>query len=184
MPYCFFCESCAEYGLFCWTAVYLVPLNPRATLSAEEVQHTLKQVCGLISAEDINRSVSVFAFVDSISAMRFSSTVKKRFQKDISVDDLTQCSTIQEQARVLDSRQVRTTEAIQKRLEPPSVEGMAHCSGQMTKASQTGERAETFLERLGLPWNDVEDVIPAPETVASNLDTKGYALPDVQIMIG
>ena len=45
----FFCESCAEYGLFCWTAVCLdcpfVPLNPRATLSAEEVQHLLKQVC-------------------------------------------------------------------------------------------------------------------------------------------
>lgn len=96
----FFCENCAEYGPFCWTAVYpdcpFVPLNPRATLSAEEVQHMLKQVCGLISAEDINRSVSVFAFVDSISAMRFSSTVKKRFQEDISVDDLTQCSTIQE----------------------------------------------------------------------------------------
>lgn len=45
----FFCENCAEYGLFCWTAVYLdcpfVPLHPRATLSAEEVQHMLKQVC-------------------------------------------------------------------------------------------------------------------------------------------
>ena len=74
-----------------------------------------------------------------------------------------QYSTIQEQAGVLDSRQVRTTEAIQKRLEPPSVEEMAHCSGQMTKASQTEEWAETFLERLGLSWNDVEDVIPAPD---------------------
>lgn len=31
----FFRENCAEYALFCWTAVYLdcpfVPLNPRAT---------------------------------------------------------------------------------------------------------------------------------------------------------
>lgn len=95
--------------------------------------------------------------------MRFSSAIKKRFQKDISVDDLMQYSTIQEQARVLDSRQVRTTEAIQKRLEPPSVEEMAHCSRQMTKASQTEERAKTFLEGLGLSWNDVEDVIPAPD---------------------
>jgi hypothetical protein len=42
-----------------------------------------------VAAEDINRSVSVFTFVGSISAMRFSSAVKKRFQKDISVDDLT-----------------------------------------------------------------------------------------------
>lgn len=100
------------------------------------------------------------------------------------MNDLTQCSTIQEQARVLGSRQVRTTEAIQKRLEPSSVEDTAHCSEKMTKASQTGERAKTFLERLGLSWNDVEDVIPAPETAASNLDTKGYASPDVQIMIG
>ena len=79
------------------------------------------------------------------------------------MDGLTQYSTIQEQARALDSHQVRTTEAIQKRLEPPSVEDMAHCSGQMTEASQTEERAKTFLERLGLSWNDVEDVIPAPD---------------------
>jgi len=33
----------------------------------------------------------------------------------------------------------------------------------MTKASQTEERAKTFLERLGLSWDDVEDVIPAPD---------------------
>ena len=127
-----------------------------------------------VAAEDINRSVSVFTFVDSISAMRFSSAVKKRFQKDISVDNLTQYSTIQEQARVLNSRQVRTTEVIQKRLEPSSVEDMAHCSGQMIKASQTEERAKTLLERLSLSWNDVKDVIPASETATSNLDTKGY----------
>ncbi|OCL08500.1 acetyl-CoA synthetase-like protein, partial [Glonium stellatum] len=45
----FFCENCAEYALFCWAAVYMecpfVPINPRATFSAEEVQHMLKQVC-------------------------------------------------------------------------------------------------------------------------------------------
>lgn len=40
---------------------------------------------------------------------------------------------------------------------------MAYFSGQMTKASQIEERAKTFLERLGLSWNDVEDVIPAPD---------------------
>ena len=53
----FFCENRAEYGLFCWTAVYLdypfVSLNPRATLSAEEVQHLLKQVCpGVIAVTE------------------------------------------------------------------------------------------------------------------------------------
>lgn len=42
-----------------------------------------------VAAEDINCSVSVFTFVGSISAMRFYSAVKKRSQKDISVDDLT-----------------------------------------------------------------------------------------------
>lgn len=53
----FFCENRAEYGLFYWTAVYLdcpfVSLNPRATLSAEEVQHLLKQVCpGVIAVTE------------------------------------------------------------------------------------------------------------------------------------
>ena len=134
-----------------------------------------------VAVEDINCSVSAFTFVNGINAMRFFSAVKKKFQKDISVDGLTQCSTIQEQARAWDLHQVRTTEAIQKRLEPPSIEDMAHCSGQMTKVSQTEERAKTFLERLGLSRNNVEDVILAPNvsyiylrTATSNLDTKGY----------
>ncbi|OCL05845.1 hypothetical protein AOQ84DRAFT_379189 [Glonium stellatum] len=95
--------------------------------------------------------------------MRFSGAVKKRLQKDISVDDLTLYPSIQEQARVLDSRPVRNTETVQRRLGPPSVEDMTHCSGQTNKALQTEGRAKVLLKKLGLSWNDVEDIIHAPD---------------------
>ena len=70
----FFCDNCAEYGLFCWTAVYLdcpfVSLNPRATLSAEEVQHLLKQVCPgviVVTEETVASDIEIDAHNELVS---------------------------------------------------------------------------------------------------------------------
>lgn len=52
------------------------PIVQDSGYSTEDVAAELWSNISGVAVEDINRSVSVFAFVDSISAMRFSCAIK------------------------------------------------------------------------------------------------------------
>lgn len=139
--------------------------------STEDVLSELwSQVSG-VASENIDRKVSVFTFVDSITTMSFSSAVRKQLEKDISVSDVAQNPTIQEQAQLLDSRATfPVTSEVTKRTGPPTAYDMAHCHGDESSAARTQDLATPFLTKLGLNWaRDVEDVIPAPDTLTAYL---------------
>lgn len=140
------------------------------TISTEDILSELwSQVSG-VASENMDRNASVFNFVDSITTMRFSGGVRKRLEKDISVQDIVQNPTIQKQAHLLDYRGTIAANFVAKRIEPPTAEDMAHCHGDEAVAAQTRDLAATFLKKLGLNWEkDVEDVIPAPDTLTTYL---------------
>lgn len=127
------------------------------------------QVSG-VTPENIDRNASVFGFVDSITTMRFSSVVRKQLKKDISVSDIAQNPSIIEQAQLLDSRGTVTRNVVKRRTGPPTAQDMAHCNGDETLAAQTKDLTATLLTKLSLSWDkDVEDVIPAPDTLTAYL---------------
>ncbi len=98
--------------------------------------------------------------------MRFSSAVRKRLQKDITVTEVGRHTTVQDQARLLVSRQVITSSSTEKRAGAPTAAEMVHCHGHGSKEFHTRELALPLLAILGLGWDsDVEDVIPAPDTL-------------------
>jgi aryl carrier-like protein len=119
-----------------------------------------------VTASTIDPKASVFTFADSITMMRLSSSVKKQLHKDLSVDDITKHPSIDEQAVLLDGRQVRTSiEPLTARLGPPTTSEMAHCQESDAKAADTKKVALDMLRKLSLSWSDdVEDVFPAPDT--------------------
>lgn len=125
------------------------------------------QVSG-IDPEKIDATTEVLTFVDSITIMRFSGAVRKRLQKDITVTEVGRYTNVQEQARLLDSREVIAGSAVEKRVGAPTAAEMVHCQDDKSKEYHTRKLAMPLLTKLGLDWdNDVEDVFPAPGTISS-----------------
>lgn len=140
------------------------------TLPTEDILSELWSKVSGVAPGNIDRNASVFSFVDSITTMRFSSGVRKRLEKDISVSDIVQNPTIQDQAQLLNFRGTITANVVNKRIGPPTAQSMAHCNGDETLAAQTHDLAAELLKKLGLSWTkDVEDVIPAPDTLTTYL---------------
>ncbi|KAH8594515.1 hypothetical protein B0O99DRAFT_483605, partial [Bisporella sp. PMI_857] len=124
------------------------------------------QVSGL-STDNINKLTDVLTFVDSITIMRFSGSVRKRLMKDITVTEVSEYSTIQEQARLLDSRDSITVQLGQKPKGAPAAADMVFCEGNEVIANHIRELALPLLSKLSLNWDqDVEDVIPVPDTLS------------------
>ncbi|PGH10975.1 hypothetical protein AJ79_05126 [Helicocarpus griseus UAMH5409] len=138
---------------------------PQLSKSTEDTLASIWSEVSGLNSDSIDRKVSIFRYVDSITTMRFSSAVRKKLQKTLSVDDVIRHPSIEDQAKILNSRSALSSEVIQQRMGPPTVEDMVHCAGQTSKAERTQQLATPLLQRLGLTWDeDVEDVFPAPDT--------------------
>jgi hypothetical protein len=139
--------------------------TPLDTMTTEAVLlESWSNVSG-VPVSSIDVRASVLAFADSITMMRLSMLVKKRLQKDLTVDDVMKNSNIHEQAELLDSRSVSSGSGPKNhRSGPPTADDMVHCNGDPSVAVTTEQVIGSFLQRLNLSWNDVEDVFPAPDT--------------------
>lgn len=131
----------------------------------EILTYLWSQVSGAPS-ETLGQVDDILKFVDSITIMRFSGLVRKTLKKDISVPDVMQNPSIKSQATLLDARSIIVGNIIDKRSGPPKAQHMAHCRGDSEIADYTQQLSEPLLHRLNLSWDDdVEDVIPAPDTL-------------------
>jgi hypothetical protein len=118
-----------------------------------------------VPVPSVRAHASVLDFADSITTMRLSTLVKKQLKKDLTVDDVAKYPSIHEQAELLDSRLVSaSSNLLNGRSGPPTANDMVHCDGAPTGTIRTRDLTAPFLARLGLTWNDVEDVFPAPDT--------------------
>ncbi|KAF2691650.1 acetyl-CoA synthetase-like protein [Lentithecium fluviatile CBS 122367] len=126
-----------------------------------------------VPASSIDPLASVFSFADSITTMRLSTLVKQQLQKDLTVDDVVQHPSIHEQANLLDSRPASSGSGQQnQRPGPPNTDDIVHANGDPSQVVATERLATPLLKRLGLRWDDVEDVFPAPDTSFIYLNRK------------
>jgi len=131
----------------------------------EELLQIWKMVSG---AEGLEPTTALESFADSLMAMLVSGMIKKRLGKDITVESLKRCESIEDQARLVDQTQSIEAAGLPSsstRDGPPDVLDLAHAEGKQEVHARTKARVTEALEKLdlGLNWDDVEDVIPFPD---------------------
>lgn len=100
---------------------------------------------------------------DSLMVLQFTSQVVKRLDKSIASNEVYANRTIQQQARLLDSRRSKkskTSQGLPKRSGPPSVAEVVHLDGDRAAYERTKRVAEHALSDFGMSWEDVEDILP------------------------
>ncbi|KAG4428194.1 hypothetical protein IFR05_016322 [Cadophora sp. M221] len=141
-------------------------ISPGSQSTEDILVDIWSQVSG-ISAEKISKEAGVLKFVDSITIMRFSRSVRKVLKKDISVTDVIHNTSVQKQAALLEIRSTIARSKIQKRSGPPTAHDMAHFHGEISEAIGVQQLTGSLLAKLDLTWEqDVEDVMPAPDTLS------------------
>ncbi|KAK0099513.1 hypothetical protein ONS96_008351 [Cadophora gregata f. sp. sojae] len=116
-----------------------------------------------LPAGTLTPQTSVHDWADSLILARFSASLLRDSGLLISLSELAEHATIEQQARFLSSR--GTTEAsfadiVPKRDGPPTIDDVAHVHGDEVRYQKTIKLCNETLAPLGLDWNDVQDVIP------------------------
>ncbi|KAH7348361.1 hypothetical protein BKA65DRAFT_594211 [Rhexocercosporidium sp. MPI-PUGE-AT-0058] len=115
----------------------------------------------------LTHRASVHDWADSLILARFSAALLREAGLLISLSELAEHSTIEQQARLLSSRgtaQASFADIVPKRDGPPTINDMAHVHGDEQRYQKTIKLCNETLEPLGLDWNDVQDVIPMNST--------------------
>jgi aryl carrier-like protein len=112
---------------------------------------------------DINASLAEVA--DSISAMRFQSSLRKQTGKTVTIEQLVENNTISSQVKLLEGmpeeRKKSLTATSSRRSGPLTTNHMLHTVENPGLFDITRTAIEEILRPMGLNWNDVEDVFPA-----------------------
>lgn len=145
-------------------------LAQRKTIPSDTCQSTIDVVVGIwqeISGiTSLQPGTVMTSFADSLMLMQFSSAVKQKFDKDITVEDLQRCATIQAQCELIDLREVPNssmTIADEQRQGPPDIKDVSFLCGDAQKFEKVRTTVTHSLVRLGLDWSDVEDIYPLPD---------------------
>ena len=104
----------------------------------------------------------VHELLDSINILRLQSHVKRELNRDVAMRDILQATSI----RLL-SQRLRISQASRlkprrssDRNGPPNPDDMVHTHGDASRAIRTRELVITALQKVGMRWDDVEDVVP------------------------
>ena len=130
-----------------------------------DIQQGLARIIGRLlgqSEDTIPLEKPVHELLDSVNILRLQSHVKRDLNKDVAMHDILRATSI----RLL-SQRLRTSQASKSepgrssgREGPPSPDDMVHAHGDDSRASRTRELAIPALQKIGMLWDDVEDVLP------------------------
>ncbi|PVH71342.1 acetyl-CoA synthetase-like protein, partial [Cadophora sp. DSE1049] len=116
-----------------------------------------------LPAGTLTPQTSVHDWADSLILARFSAALLRESGLLISLSELTEHASIEQQARLLSSRgttQASFVDIVPKRDGPPTINDIAHVHGNEERYQRTIQLCNETLAPLGLDWNDVQDVIP------------------------
>ncbi|KAG4432029.1 hypothetical protein IFR05_012493 [Cadophora sp. M221] len=120
-----------------------------------------------LPAGTLTHQTSVHDWADSLILARFSAALLREAGLLISLSELAEHSTVEQQARLLSSRgtaQASFADIVPKRDGPPTINDTAHVHGDEARFQKTIQLCNETLAPLGLDWNDVQDVIPMNAT--------------------
>ncbi|KAG8528286.1 uncharacterized protein KY384_007203 [Bacidia gigantensis] len=111
----------------------------------------------------------IHELADSINIPRFQAYIKRKLKKDISTKEIYCSESVQALAQTLnDSKSTnQSSRRDVPRRGPPTAHDMVHTGGDEALTSRTRESVSLAVERIGLTWDDVEDVFPM---IAVNAD--------------
>ncbi|KAH9210763.1 hypothetical protein DL95DRAFT_370521 [Leptodontidium sp. 2 PMI_412] len=120
-----------------------------------------------LPAGTLTHQTSVHDWADSLILARFSATLLREAGLLISLSEIAEHPSIEQQARLLSSRgkaQASFSDIVPKCDGPPTINDMAHVHGDEARFQKTIQLCNETLAPLGLDWNDVQDVIPMNTT--------------------
>jgi hypothetical protein len=119
------------------------------------------------TAADISTESSVHTFADSMMLIRVRSIISDRFQKDITVRELTEHRTIHSQSELLRQRgEIGMTEK-RSQVKGQARETWQHQAQNQARLSRLERSSSPHLAAKGLTWAEVEDVFPKPNIIGS-----------------
>lgn len=142
-----------------------------ATEAPESVQSRLVRIWSRIIGVDedmLDLKSQIEEFADSITVMRLRSAIQREMGVTLSVQDLTDAGTIQQQALLLLSKQdhsaaaASNVEYIASRSGPPDTDDITTTLGDDEITSQIRQKVNRLISPFGFNWeDDVEDVLPS-----------------------
>ena len=115
--------------------------------------------------------------LDSINVLRLQIHVKRDLHRDLAMHDILQATSIRLLSQRLGSSQAPRLElpgsGDKDRNGPPSLDDMVHTHGDASRATRTRDLTVSALQKLGMRWDDVEDVMPLPSQQAEDFETPG-----------
>ena len=127
------------------------------------------------SVETVPLELPVHELLDSINILRPQTHVKRVLNKDVAMHDILQATSIPLLSRRLRISQASRSEPSRSndRKGPPSPDHMIHAHGDASRASRTRELAVSVLQKIGMLWDDVEDVMPLAGYYIKEVDDPG-----------
>jgi hypothetical protein len=145
---------------------------------AEELRSIWAKAVGLEPSR-IRLDAPIGEFADSITVMRVRDRIKRTTGKALSLSAMAEAGTIEEQIKLLESMGAGQADGAQDvrverptRQGTPGVEDMVHLIEEPELLEPTKEVVVNTISKLGLSWEDVEDIIPAYDFGAIMCQTK------------
>ena len=133
----------------------------------EELRSIWAKAVGLEPSR-IRLDAPIGEFADSITVMRVRDRIKRTTGKALSLSAMAEAGTIEKQIKLLQSMgagQANGTQEVRAerptRQGTPGVEDMVHLIEDPELLEPTKEVVTDSISKLGLSWEDVEDIIPA-----------------------
>lgn len=132
----------------------------------EQLRATWARVLG-IDTSSLSPESHMVELADSIAATRLVDRVSKTFGKMLTLAELTQADTLQQQADLLDSKLTLTdndqsySRTARTPIEPPGIEDMVHLTEKPEQFEATKAAIQQAIALTGLAWDDVREVMPA-----------------------
>ena len=104
----------------------------------------------------------VHELLDSVNILRLQALVRKGLNKDVAMRDILTATGIRLLSQKLRTSQIISSESLgsSDRTGPPGPNDMVHTHGDASRTSRTRELAASALQRIGMQWDDVEDIMP------------------------
>lgn len=130
-----------------------------------------------MSRENLGFQRNIHDLADSLTLTRFSGILRRTTGHSLSLQDLLDNPTIEEQVRVLSSRKIGQesilySKMVSKHAGPPTSDDIVHAMGDEDGLEQTKALSQEVLQPFGLSWDDVEDVVPMHGTLQRLLEKR------------
>ncbi len=160
------------------TCIAVSKMNSNERLLVEAFAEVTGQL-----AENVSLDHPVANLTDSINILRLHLQIRKRTNKDITIEDVLRASSIRVLAQHLErlpcSNQGEQFVPSSKGPSPPTTTEMVHTQGEDSQALRTRLVTVPLLDRLGMSWSEVEEVFPVPDVSARCFEDtrpKAYSL--------